>query len=521
MQKSAPSVGRILVMVGFALSCFGLLLFLWLAFGGPVPLKPKGYRFTVSFKEAGQLAQEADVRISGVPVGKVKTIVNDKRTGSTDATIELKPQYAPMPNDARATLRQKTLLGETYVELTPGHKTANERHPRRWPAGRPATSPRPSSSTRSSGPSTPRRGWPSRTGCRRRPSPSPAAAATSTTPSARCARSWRTRASSSRSSTAKSRRCAASCATRAPSSPRSASARGSCAAWSPTATASSRTTAARNADLQQIFQALPTFERESATTINRLTAFSEQTNPLITQLRPAARELSPTLQQLSALSPELKSLFVEPRPGDHRVEGRPPGHGAVPQGAPAAAGRARPAAAPARAAGRGPQPVPERAQRDLRELRGGHPGGGGRQALPAHDEPAEPRGRRRLPEAPADEPAQPLRVPADVRRPGQGRGQPVRDAPVHDAEPVPDGQPADLGLPDPGPPVAGRDLRVQRLDDHARPPAPPCKQQDQSPTFGLMVQYPHVPANTRLLAGAPFTTGRRPGPAPPASVPGG
>ena len=30
----------------FALSCFGLLLFLWLAFGGPVPLKPKGYRFT-------------------------------------------------------------------------------------------------------------------------------------------------------------------------------------------------------------------------------------------------------------------------------------------------------------------------------------------------------------------------------------------------------------------------------------------------------------------------------------------
>ena len=35
MQKSSPSPGRILLMVGFALSCFGLLLFLWLAFGGP------------------------------------------------------------------------------------------------------------------------------------------------------------------------------------------------------------------------------------------------------------------------------------------------------------------------------------------------------------------------------------------------------------------------------------------------------------------------------------------------------
>ena len=41
-------------MVIFALSCFGLLLFLWLAFGGPIPLKPKGYRFQASFAEATQ-----------------------------------------------------------------------------------------------------------------------------------------------------------------------------------------------------------------------------------------------------------------------------------------------------------------------------------------------------------------------------------------------------------------------------------------------------------------------------------
>jgi hypothetical protein len=69
-------------MAGFALSCFGLLLFLWIAFGGNIPLKPKGYRFTASFSEATQLAQEADVRISGVPVGKVKTIEPDKKTGA-------------------------------------------------------------------------------------------------------------------------------------------------------------------------------------------------------------------------------------------------------------------------------------------------------------------------------------------------------------------------------------------------------------------------------------------------------
>ena len=43
MQKQAPTLGRLLTMVLFALSCFGLLLFLWLSFGGPVPLKPVSY----------------------------------------------------------------------------------------------------------------------------------------------------------------------------------------------------------------------------------------------------------------------------------------------------------------------------------------------------------------------------------------------------------------------------------------------------------------------------------------------
>src|SRR5215212_682636 len=124
MQKAAPSFGRIAIMAGFALSCFGLLLFLWLAFGGPIPLKPKGSRINASFAEAANLATEADVRISGVPVGKVKTIEPDKQTGRSIVQIELETKYAPLPSDARAILRQKTLLGETYVELTPGSADA-------------------------------------------------------------------------------------------------------------------------------------------------------------------------------------------------------------------------------------------------------------------------------------------------------------------------------------------------------------------------------------------------------------
>ena len=74
MGREAPKLSLILVAAAFALSCFGLLLFLWLAFGGPIPLKPKGYQARVSFAEGTQLAVEADVRISGVPVGKGRGI---------------------------------------------------------------------------------------------------------------------------------------------------------------------------------------------------------------------------------------------------------------------------------------------------------------------------------------------------------------------------------------------------------------------------------------------------------------
>src|SRR3954454_23745172 len=120
MQKQAPTFTQIATMAVFALSCFGLLLFLWLSFGGTVPLQPKGYRFQADFPSAVQLSEQADVRISGVNVGKVVHLV--KRTGRTRATIELDGQYAPLPADSRAMLRSKTLLGETYVALTPGNK---------------------------------------------------------------------------------------------------------------------------------------------------------------------------------------------------------------------------------------------------------------------------------------------------------------------------------------------------------------------------------------------------------------
>ena len=117
----APSRIKVAVMIAFAVSCVGLLLFLWLSFGGSVPLVPQGYRISVEFDHAVQLGTQADVDVAGVTVGRVVGVSLDHRTGLTRAVLQIDPRYAPRPADTRAILRQKTLLGETYVELSFGN----------------------------------------------------------------------------------------------------------------------------------------------------------------------------------------------------------------------------------------------------------------------------------------------------------------------------------------------------------------------------------------------------------------
>jgi ABC-type transporter Mla subunit MlaD len=73
-------------------------------------------------------------------------------------------------------------------------------------------------------------------------------------------------------------------------------------------------TASRDANLADTFRVLPTFLREGRTTTTRLSAFAEDANPLIDQLRPAARQLSPALADLDKLSPDLRGLFQNFKP---------------------------------------------------------------------------------------------------------------------------------------------------------------------------------------------------------------
>jgi virulence factor Mce-like protein len=122
MIKKAPTFLQLAAMTGFVLSVVALLMLLWLQFGGSIPLRAEKYRFKASFDEAALLVEQADVRMAGIDIGKVvdKELVD----GRSLATIELEEPYAPIPSDTRVLLRTKALLGETYVELTPGERRA-------------------------------------------------------------------------------------------------------------------------------------------------------------------------------------------------------------------------------------------------------------------------------------------------------------------------------------------------------------------------------------------------------------
>src|SRR5215218_11081591 len=296
-------------MAGFALSCFGLLLFLWLAFGGTIPLKPKGYRFTTSFSEATQLAKEADVRISGVPVGKVKKIEPDKQTGRSNVEIELESRYAPLPSDARAILRQKTLLGETYVELTPGSKDAPT-----VPEGGSLSASQVSDTvqldeifrtfdadTRAAFQTWMQEQAKGIGGYGRDLNDALGNLGPFAEDAARLVDILNREEGAVRGLVSNTGVVFEALSERD----------GQLRSLIDNSNRVFATTASRDQELKEAFTALPTFERESQQTLDRLAEFAQTTDPLVTQLRPAARELSPTLRDLGALSPDLKALFRE------------------------------------------------------------------------------------------------------------------------------------------------------------------------------------------------------------------
>lgn len=308
MQKQAPTFGRLLVMVGFAFSCFGLLLFLWLSFGGPVPFKPKGYRFDITFTEANQLASQADVRISGVPVGTVKTIVNSP-DGTTAVTVEIDERYAPVPSNTRAILRQKTLLGETYVELSPGDRSQGNL------AERATLRPEQTQETveldeitRAFDPKT-RRAFQVWQQAQAEAVDGRGAdlnqALGLLEPFSEDTREVIDILNSQTNAVQQLVRDTGEVFGALSEQ------RGQLSGLITNSNRVFQATANRNEELQETFRALPTFQTEATATLRRLDRFARDTDPLVRQLTPAAEAAGPTLELLADVAPDLNALFTD------------------------------------------------------------------------------------------------------------------------------------------------------------------------------------------------------------------
>jgi virulence factor Mce-like protein len=307
--KQTPSFARIFAMVAFTLSCFGILVFLWLNFGGSVPLQPEGYRVNVGFPSATQLAQEADVRISGVRVGSVKQKEPNEQTGLTDTELEIDARYAPIPKDTRAILRQKSLLGETYVELSPGTRAAGlVEDGGKLGAGQVADTVELDEILRSFDPQTRARftTWFDQAGIASKGNAEALNDALALlTPFAEDTDEVLKVLRQQSGATQRLVRDTGyvfDALTERKGQLRDLI-RNSNRTW--------EAIASRDAQFADTFRVFPTFLREGRATTERLTRFADNTNPLIDQLRPAARELSPTLVDLDALAPDLKGLFVD------------------------------------------------------------------------------------------------------------------------------------------------------------------------------------------------------------------
>ena len=307
MIKTAPSPLRLAALIGFVLSCVLVLTYLWIDFGGTIPFAAQGYRVQVAFVQANELATGADVRIAGVNVGKVVGLSLDERDSRTLATLELSRQYAPIPRDTRATLRIKTLLGETYVELSTGDQAAGELPDGgRLPDGQvepdvtldqilstfdPATRQAFQTWMQAQAQAVIGRGQDINAALGSLPEFVDSGEGLLATLDQQSAAVRGLIANTGTFFSAISQRT------------------GELSGLITAADNLFQTTAQRNQDLADVFKALPAFELQSRLALPALTAFAQQADPVVRALEPIASELTQTFGTTARLAPQLRELF--------------------------------------------------------------------------------------------------------------------------------------------------------------------------------------------------------------------
>jgi len=111
---------RAVVVIGFIAACALFFSYLWTNMGGTIPgVSSKGYRVSVQLPDADNLVFDSDVMVAGVRVGKVREL----ETGDDGAHVVMQlddDAVVPLHQGATVRVRSKSLIEETYLEITDG-----------------------------------------------------------------------------------------------------------------------------------------------------------------------------------------------------------------------------------------------------------------------------------------------------------------------------------------------------------------------------------------------------------------
>ncbi|WP_304616849.1 outer membrane lipid asymmetry maintenance protein MlaD [Paracoccus sp. (in: a-proteobacteria)] len=121
MSGSASEARAELVAGGLVLA-LALGFLGWAASGRMMP--GSGYEVTASFPDVDGVTVGTEVRLAGVPVGRVAAISLNRQTYMADAVLRL-PQDVLLPSDSAAIIQSDGLLGGAYIQIQPGGSMDN------------------------------------------------------------------------------------------------------------------------------------------------------------------------------------------------------------------------------------------------------------------------------------------------------------------------------------------------------------------------------------------------------------
>jgi len=108
------------VLVGFFLLLgFLSLAYLSIKLGEIELFGEKGYTVYAEFEGIGGIKSGATVEIAGVEIGKVKNISLNPETYQAVIALQIEP-WVKVQEDAIASIKTKGILGDKYVQISPG-----------------------------------------------------------------------------------------------------------------------------------------------------------------------------------------------------------------------------------------------------------------------------------------------------------------------------------------------------------------------------------------------------------------